>query len=284
MYSKVFETDFDSCLSAPEASFLHTLWVMARDGRDMPEERDLPSKRLDYLRDDLMILRPLGEQDWFYEHYGRRIALNADFDMTGRKVSDFQGALRDFYTGIYARVCRERRPIATLHRFGAFGERPLWERIILPVGANGTVSGLYVVNKVREMEKDISQLTARARGRGLIVLQFIRNEQREIADAIVVGANALARTITGRRLDEMIGRSMLALFPGLLEAGLWSLYLKVGATQQPEIRDVDYDKDGVAGSFRVQITPFIDGVTVDFEPMQAGKMRGITASSPASAA
>jgi hypothetical protein len=68
MYAKVFETDFDSCLSAPEASFLYTLWVMARGGRDMPEECDLPSKRLDYLRDDLMILRPLEGQDWFYEH------------------------------------------------------------------------------------------------------------------------------------------------------------------------------------------------------------------------
>jgi hypothetical protein len=192
--------------------------------------------------------------------------------------------LRDFYTDIYARVCRERRPLATLHRFGAFGERPLWERIILPVGAHGVVSGLFVVNKVREVEKDISQLTARARGRGLIVLQFVRNADRQIVDAVVVGANALARTITGRRLDEMVGRSMLVLFPGLIEAGLWSLYLKVAATQQPEIRDVDYDTDGVTGSFHVQITPFIDGVTVDFELMKAEKTPGLTASSRVSAA
>jgi PAS domain-containing protein len=284
MFTKVFETDFDSCLAAPEASFLHTLWVMSRCGHDIPFETDLPMRRLDYLRDDLMILRPLEGRDWFYEHYGKGIALNAGFDMTGRKVSDFQGVLRDFYADIYERVRRERRPLATLHRLGNFGERPLWERIILPVGTYRTVTGLYVVNKVREMENDISQLTARARGRGLIVLQFSRNEYGTIVDAIVVGANALALGITGRRLDEMIGQSMLALFPGLIEAGLWSLYLKVAETQNPESRDVDYDKDGVTGSFRVQITPFIDGVTVDFELLKAGKSASITASYPASAA
>jgi PAS domain-containing protein len=284
MFTKVFEADFDSCLAAPEASFLHTLWVMSRGVRDMPLESDLPSKRLDYLRDDLMILRPLEGRDWFYEHYGKSIALNAGFDMTGRKVSDFQGVMGEFYTQVYERVCRERRPLATWHRLGAFDERPLWERIILPVGTARTVTGLYVVNKVREMEKDISHLTARARGRGLIVLQFRRNAQHEIVEATIVGANALARTITGRRLDEMIGQSMLKLFPGLVEAGLWSLYLKVAETQHPEIRDVDYDKDGVAGSFRVQITPFIDGVTVDFELQQTGKAEGVTASYPASAA
>lgn len=284
MYTKVFETDFDSCLAAPEASFLYTLWVMSRGLNDMPAETALPSKRLDYLRDDLMILRPLDGQDWLYEHYGKGIALNAGFDMTGRKVSDFQGVMGEFYAEIYDRVRRERRPLATLHRLGEFGERPLWERIILPVGTDRTVTGLFVVNKVREMENDISQLTARARGRGLIVLQFVRNPEREIVDATVVGANALARTITGRRLDEMIGRSMLVLFPGLVEAGLWSLYLKVAETQQPEVRDVDYDKDGVSGSFRVQITPFIDGVTVDFELLKAEKAPGVTASSQASAA
>ncbi|MBN8533704.1 MAG: hypothetical protein J0L51_06400 [Rhizobiales bacterium] len=284
MFTKVFESDFDSCLAAPEASFLYTLWVMSRGGSDMPTEAKLPSKRLDYLRDDLMILRPLEGRDWFYEHYGKRIAMHAGFDMTGRKVSDFQGVLGDFYTQIYERVCHERRPLATWHRLGAFDERPLWERIILPVGTGSTVTGLYVVNKVREMEKDISHLTARARGRGLIVLQFVRNADREIINATIVGANALARTITGRRLDEMIGRSMLALFPGLVEAGLWSLYLKVAETQSPETQDVDYDKDGVTGSFRVQITPFIDGVTVDFELLKAEKAPGVTASSRASAA
>lgn len=271
MFTKIFESGFDSCLAAPEASLLYTLWAMARGKRDMPVETDLPSNRLDYLRDDLMILRPLEDGDWLYEHYGKQIAFNAGFDMTGKKVSDFQGGLGAFYSEIYARVAQERRPLATLHRFGSYGERPLWERIILPVGKNDAVSGLYVVNKVREVEKDISQLTVRARGRGLIVVQFVRNERHEIVDATIVGANAIARTITGRRLDEMIGRSMLVLFPGLIKAGLWALYLKVEATQQAEWRDVNYNTDNVVGCFRVQITPHLDGVTVDFELLASSR-------------
>ncbi len=66
--------------------------------------------------------------------------------MTGKKVSDFTGEVRNFFVRIYKRVCEEKRPLATIHRLGSFTERPLWERIILPVAENGELSRLYVVN------------------------------------------------------------------------------------------------------------------------------------------
>lgn len=268
MYKRTFESGFESCLQAPESSLLYVMWAMACTGREMPREHELPLRRLGYMRDNLMVLRPVGE-DWTYEHYGRTVAQHAGFDMTGKRVSDFKGELGKFYAEIYARIRRDRRPLATIHRYGAFGERPMWERMIVPLGGPDTIDCLYVVNKVRELDRDISHVTARARNRGLIVLQFQRDEQGNITDAVIVGANRRAQEITNRRLDELNGNTMLSVFPGLRDAGLWDRYLLVGATQQPEVVDVTYDSDGVTGAFRVQISPMLDGVTVDFEPQAA---------------
>jgi PAS domain-containing protein len=269
MFTRIYDKDLRSSIQSPEASLLLAWWEVARRGRDMPPEAELPTERLAYLREDLMVLRPIKGGDWLYEHYGGRIAAMAGFDMTGRLVSDFQGSLGDFYRAIYRRVEDNRQAIGTLHRFGAFGERPLWERVILPVGQNGETHAIYVINTVREMEKDISHLNARARGRALMILQFQRDLGQNVEDAIIIGANARAREITGRRLDELVGRSMLAEFPGLKEVGLWATYLLVLETQQPESLTIHYDRDGLTGSFRVQITPYLDGLTIDFERADA---------------
>ena len=268
MFSEIYESGFDSHLIAPEASLLHMLWQMARGARDIPDEDDIPHHRLEYLRKDLMILRAEGERDWRYVHYGSNIAAQAGFDMTGKCVSDFKGVTRDFYLDVYARVRRERRALATAHRLGQFGERPLWERLILPLGTPEMVTTMLVLNKVREIEKDISHHFVRARGRGMFILQFRRDSRNEIIDAEIIGANARALALTNRRFDQVVGHSALTVFPGLLPAGVWERYIAVAITRLAEELRVGYHADGIDGTFLVHISPYLDGITVDFE--QAG--------------
>lgn len=268
MFAEVFETNFEKHLIGPEASLLHLLWVMAKGDRLMPEENDLPAGRIAYLRENLMILKPIGSDDWLYEHYGRCIAQHAECDMSGKRVSDFRGEVRDFFVKIYKRVCEEKRPLATVHRLGSFTERPLWERIILPVAEKGELSRLYVVNTIREQEKEISHLFARARGRGMFFLQFLRDANGVIHDAQIIGANALARQMTNLRYDELTTFSALNIFPHLRTSGVWDKYVEVGTTRVPAELIVDYRADGVDGRFEVLISPYLDGVSVDFKPIE----------------
>lgn len=269
MFHEIFEDHFEDHIRAPEASLLYLQWRMAKGNRAMPEEGDIPEHRIAYLKPDLMILRPCDEADWIYEHYGAAIAAQTGFDMTGRRVGDFQGALRDFFVAVYGRVMREQRPLASVHRFGDFGETPLWERLILPFGRGDTVTVLLVVNKVREIAQDISHLAARARERGMMVLQFMRDGEGAIIDAMIAGANLKACIITGRRADELIGHTMLTRFPGLRDAGLWARYLAVAEAREPQMIEIPYHADGVEGTFAVEIAPLLDGVTIAFEDVSA---------------
>ncbi|CAN1528854.1 Protein of unknown function DUF1457 [Rhabdaerophilaceae bacterium] len=284
MFAEIYENAFERHLVAPEATLLYMLWQMARGQRDFPEEHEIAPHRIDYLRNDLMILRTAGQNDWRYLHYGSSIAAQAGFDMTGKCVSDFKGPTREFYLHVYQRVHRERRPLATAHRLGVFGERPLWERLILPVGPKTGVETMFVLNKVRETEKDISHIFARARGRAMLILQFRRDADRSIVDAEIIGANTEMRLLSHRRYDQLVGHSALTIFPSLHTLGLWSQCQTVAAMREPIETIIDYHMDGIDGRFKVFISPHLDGLTIDFERAEfRGKSEasGVTSSRPA---
>ncbi|MGL4439124.1 MAG: PAS domain-containing protein [Bosea sp. (in: a-proteobacteria)] len=248
----------------PQASFALATWQMTCAGADVPEEADFVKHTLSSVRPDLMVLRCLPSGDFLYEHYGSTIAAHAGFDMTGKRVSDFGGALGDFYMGIYAEVVQARKPITTLHRLGHFRERPLWERVILPTSSDGRINALYVINTVREIHHDVNHLKVRSRGNGLFVLQFEHDDAGNILDAIIVGANQAALALTGRRLDELLDRSATDCFPGIRGVGLWQSYLDVGRTRVPQSLQLRYTQDGVDGVFDVAVAPFHDGISAEF--------------------
>lgn len=265
MFSEVFDNHFERHIRSPEASWLLTQWRMACGYRRMPREGDIPPAQLAYLRQDLIVLRPLDGGDFRFEHYGANITAQTGFDMTDRRVSEFRGELGGFFLDVYGRALRECRPIATVHRFGRFGETPLWERLIVPCGTGESVTCLHVVVKAREIAQDINHLAARTRNRALIMLQFERDDQNRIIDAIIVGANLQAALATRRRTDELMGLAMLTLFPGLKTEGLWERFLAVAEARIPQRLHMPYHADGLNGLFAVEISPMLDGVTIAFE-------------------
>lgn len=256
-------------LRNPQATFALACWQMARAGLDVPVEAEFLKQPITTMKHDMMILRVMPDGEFFYEHYGSAIAAHAGFDMTGKRVSDFVGCLRTFYSDIYGQAVTERQPLATLHRLGHFKERPLWERIILPTVADGRVTALYVVNSVRELAYDVNHLKVRSRNSGLFALQFQHDSHGNISEALIVGANQAAQAMTGRRLDQLLDKSMTECFPGIRGSGLWQRYLVVAETRQAQEFTLDYHQDGVAGRFQVIITPFLDGVSVEFSRAEA---------------
>jgi hypothetical protein len=264
LYAETYAENLRAHLANPEASYALTCWDLARRGDAVPEEADLVKRRIGWLRPDLMILRGASCDDLVYDTYGAAIAVHAGFDMTGKRVADFQGALGDFYRDCYARVLSSERPLATLHRLGNYDERPMWERVILPVRDAAGATALYVVNRVRKLQDDFALLSSRAKGNAVIALQFSRTPDGAITDALIAGANRAAQTLTGRRLDEMVDRSIRDCFPGVVHLALWERFLVVAAKREEQTLQVDYQMDGLDDLFDVKLYPFRDGVAIDF--------------------
>jgi PAS fold len=267
IYTEVYERDLHAHLRNAGASFAYTCWQVACGSRDIPEEAAFLRFRLEWIRPDWMILDRTPDGDLLYSEYGARIAQHAGFDMTGKRVSDFKGALGAFFQMHYARAIHERRVLATVHRLGNFGERPLWERIILPVATEGEITRLYVVNRVRDLGRDIGHAAAHARGEALIILQFFSETEKDERSIVIVGANKAAQVMTGRRLDEMLNRPMIECFPGVVAHGLVDRYFQVAVSREPQSFVQRYEQDGMSGSFDVTLSPFLDGVTIKFRPV-----------------
>jgi PAS fold len=268
LYTEVHEGDLVAHVANPNASYAHACWRLAAGGK-MPTEESLLASRIDWLLPDLMILRPTAEGDLLYAHYGANIAAAAGFDMTGRLLGDFKGELLAFYRKWYAHVSRTGRPVATVHRLGAYNERPMWERVILPVRQADGGTALYVVNTVRKFGDDFAKLCTHVRGAGVLALQFVRGAGGEIEDAVIAGANPAAIAMTGRRLDELLDRSILDCFPGVGRLMLWERYLEVARTREPQNFEVDYRQDGLDDAFAVRLFPFRDGIAIEFRTIAA---------------
>jgi hypothetical protein len=268
LYCETHAADLQSKLLNPETSFALAQWqIQAVKGP--PTESAFLAPHLDWLKQDMMLLRCEEDGDLTYVHYGSRIARHAGFTMVGRKVSQFQGVLGDFFRKTYADVIRSGRPRATVHRLGHFRERPMWERVILPLSDGERIASLYVINRVRDLGREFQAFNARSRGNGLIALQFVRSPTGEVVDAVIVGVNQEAGDLTGRRLDQLLNRPMVDCFPGVIEAGLWDRYMAVAETQEPQRFHLKYNRDGIRDSFDVLVRPFLDGVSIDFAPCKS---------------
>lgn len=264
LYTEVFHTELQSKLRNPEASFALSHWIVAKRGRVMPEDSEFAVQSLEWLKQDLMIIRNNPAGELYYAHYGSRIAQHAGFDMTGKKVTEFKGELGEFYQKIYTGIFANPHAMGTVHRLGHFKERPLWERVMLPVSTNGTMTAIHVINRILDLDHEFNLASARAKGSGLIAIQFERDQERAVVAGVIVGANKVARTLCNRRLDEMIGISMHDCFPGIVEKGLWQKYLEVHSTQQPCNFILEYNQDAMTGTFDVTLSPFRDGILIDF--------------------
>ena len=76
--------------------------------------------------------------DFRYRMYGSEIAAFSGFDMTGKRVSDFQSATGQFFLETYRRALGERLLIYTQHESVHSRYLCIWHRVVCPVQKGDT--------------------------------------------------------------------------------------------------------------------------------------------------
>jgi len=106
---------------------------------------------------------------------------------------------------------------------------------------------------------------------GIIAFTSIRNKKNHITDFNFQMANAVAAKITHRDVSELQGNTMLTLFPGNKETGLFDEYVKVVISGKPYQTIVYYCHDEIETWFSISAVKNLDGLIVTFSDISGLK-------------
>ena len=109
--------DIGSAVSEPAMQQLLQRWyaLKADSGPDFPARDDLLPRNPAAILPRLLWLEHDGQGDFIYRHYGLDIQRHSQFDMTGRRVSEFGGQMGQFFLDRYRAVLERRCPLYNVH-------------------------------------------------------------------------------------------------------------------------------------------------------------------------
>ncbi|RYF66358.1 MAG: PAS domain-containing sensor histidine kinase, partial [Cytophagaceae bacterium] len=111
---------------------------------------------------------------------------------------------------------------------------------------------------------------------GVIAFEAIRDETNRIVDFSYLAANRSATQMVNKKLDEMIGNTMLTIFPGNVQTGLFDLYVRTTETGEPGRTEVYYNHDGLDFWLDIFSQKLGDGLVVTFTDISATKRSALT--------
>ncbi|MEJ1161976.1 sensor domain-containing diguanylate cyclase [Prosthecomicrobium sp. N25] len=267
MYCETFLDDLDTRDMSAEARLCYMLWTSLADGDRLPRLADLWARRATGGPDYWVILRPLSDEEFYYDYFGEAVAAAFGIDMTGQTTRTLEPDVRGVLNKLYDLVVRKRRPALAVHRASYAVEVHHWERLVLPVLAEDGSLRLAIMARPREMLKDLLNAVMLASPVGIVTFQAIRNTTGEIVDASVSTMNPKAETFTGRRAADVVNKSLLGIYPTLVAKGVWKRYLRVMVARTTD--DFDYFDTASYRWFNVKAAPLGDGFLLVFSDTTA---------------
>ncbi|GAB3792105.1 hypothetical protein GCM10028819_01720 [Spirosoma humi] len=111
---------------------------------------------------------------------------------------------------------------------------------------------------------------------GVIALEAIRDETNRIVDFSFLAANRSSTLIANWKPDEMIGSTLLTIFPGNVQTGLFDLYVRTTETGEPGRTEVYYNQNGFDVWLDVFSQKLGDGLVITFTDVSATKRSALT--------
>lgn len=130
---------------------------------------------------------------------------------------------------------------------------------------------LKQVQQAVEQQANLLSSVLNSSNSGIIAFKSIRNEQGTIIDFHFASVNEACEQILGIPLETMRGNTLLTLFPGNVETGLFALYVNTTDTGQPGRTEVYYNYDGLDFWLDISAQQLGDGFVVTFTDISVVK-------------
>ena len=102
-------------------------------------------------------------------------------------------------------------------------------------------------------QAELLQSVLQASQDSIVAVDAVFDEAGVVNDFVYMMMNRAGETTINRRLDDIRGKGMLAVFPANRDTGLFDMYRQVWETGQPQQTETRYEADGVTGWFRLSI-------------------------------
>ena len=122
-----------------------------------------------------------------------------------------------------------------------------------------------------ERQTDLLQSVLDSSNSGIIAFESIRDEQGKIVDFYFTTVNQACEKLLGMPLETMRGNTLLTLFPGNVDTGLFALYVNTAETGEPGRTEVYYNLDGLDFWLDISAEKLGDGFVVTFTDVSMQK-------------
>lgn len=208
---------------------LTTKWMQIRTERE-PLLADF-WQDLDQSTADRSVLFLKGESDYTYLHHGRYLRDRVGFSMQGRRLSELRTRVRQELAAVYDR-CTSDFEIGYVQSFADFAQDSvLWGRLCLPLRMHADDPRTLLLSVCHMIEDKASMFRRIYEGsrNPVIVASPVRDANRQIENAWIIGQNAPAAVITGV-YDHAHDDLMLRSGPVFSDERLWRHFARTLAS------------------------------------------------------
>ena len=275
IWHKEISQSVDSVVDNPDIAALYRLWhELAGATQGLPPREAFSLKGpMARLVPHMMVLECDGE-DFLYSHYGSEIQRHSQFDMTGRRVSEFGGELADFFGTCYRRVLAQRQPLYTVHCSDRAKSVFTWERLILPLqGKDGRLC-LKVYNRPLESRAQMLEVVLESSSDALLVLRAVPQASGP-PEWLVVLANERFARLAGSTAGTQgtSGHLVSEVFPDWASLGFESdCYAVLNSGRQTREREMRRVVNGAERWYALRVGPAPDGCVVRLADVTALKL------------
>lgn len=272
IWHKEISQSVDSVVDNPDIVALYRQWhELASSTQGLPPREAFSLKGpMAHLVPHLMVLE-CEDQDFLYSHYGTEIQRHSQFDMTGRRVSEFGGELGEFFGGCYRRVLAQAQPLYTVHCSDRAKSVFTWERLILPLQGKDGRRCLKVYNRPLESRAQMLEVVLESSSDALLVLRAVPQDSGPPLWLVVLVNERFAK-LAGAHAQGASGHLVSEVFPDWaaldLENDCGAVLNSHRHTREREMRRV---VNGSERWYALRVGPAPDGCVVRLADVTALK-------------
>jgi len=262
MYQEVHTQNIPARAHAPEIAELLGRFVRYAQGTAGAPHEALLDEVMPGFGQDLMIVRPTGDGDYAYLHYGREIMRYAGGNRLGELVSEMSPQVARFSISGFDQALADGKPAYTVHRSLKTVRVCLWERLLMPTtGADGE-RFVVVFSRPLQFREELLTTVLDTSPSGIVALRALRDDDGNIERTLIITANRRASVLAGRPDESLLDCDARESLPFLADQTIWRRCLYAIELRRADMVETSYMIADRTIWLQIALAPLGDGLVM----------------------